>query len=661
MKFRKDINALRAWAVIAVVLFHFGVPPFDGGFIGVDVFFVISGFLMTGILYRSLYERGDKPSLKFFLKFYLARSIRIIPVLLVLCALLLAAGWFFMPSSAYEQLGKYSASASAFVSNIVFWRESSYFHTVSHYNLLLHTWSLSVEWQFYLILPLVVVGVWWFFQSKKTLIGLYILGFATSLALSIYCINQYTSAAFYLLPTRAWELLAGGLIFLCFGQSTPSKLVAKSAGMLGFLMIAISMIYCTSSGWPGYKALLPVIGTCLILFAAEDGSWWSLGGVGQKLGKWSYSIYLWHWPIVFGLLVLGLSSSIFAVTLAIALSVLLGAFSYRFIELTSQSWLKSVRPRVSALIILSAILVVIFASGWLVFKDGYPDRRVNRSGVDLIFAEKNNHNPRRSECHLGTDQKVPECTYGGDKLGLIVLGDSHAQSLIRTAQSAMNKPDQHVLDWTSSGCRTIFGIKTRSPNGLCSTFLDMAYEKQKTYPSDVPLLVVNRISNVFHGRPEDDDPYSTDYLSDKISGTTEFNQEIQSGMVNTLCQFAANRKTFVVLPIPEMLEDVPQTLGWSTVIKGEPGEVSIPRSDYDQRHQLAREAYQQASEQCGVTLLDPVPYLCDEQKCYGSKDGMPLYFDDDHLSERGAALLMPMLQSIFTDDLDTTVKETVSN
>ena len=142
MKFRKDINALRAWAVIAVVLFHFGVPPFNGGFIGVDVFFVISGFLMTGILYRSLYERGDKPDLKFFLKFYLARSIRIIPVLLVLCAVLLAAGWLFMPGTYYEQLAKYSAAAVTFVSNIVFWQESGYFKTDSHYNLLLHTWSL---------------------------------------------------------------------------------------------------------------------------------------------------------------------------------------------------------------------------------------------------------------------------------------------------------------------------------------------------------------------------------------------------------------------------------------------------------------------------------------------------------------------------------------
>ena len=159
--FRHDINGLRAWAVVAVVLYHFGVPGFAGGFVGVDVFFVISGFLMTGIIISGL-ERGD-----FSLwGFYLARARRIIPALLVLCASLLILGWFWLPNADYKMLASHVCTAVAFVSNLKFWREAGYFDAASHEKWLLHTWSLSVEWQFYILLPLGCLLLWHWFGKR---------------------------------------------------------------------------------------------------------------------------------------------------------------------------------------------------------------------------------------------------------------------------------------------------------------------------------------------------------------------------------------------------------------------------------------------------------------------------------------------------------------
>ena len=164
--FRPDINGLRAWAVMAVVLYHFGVPGFDGGFVGVDVFFVISGFLMTGIIINGLDGRGGGHGFSLW-RFYLARARRILPALIVLCAVLLALGWFALPATDYRVLATHTLMSLAFVSNLKFWREAGYFDVASHDKWLLHTRSLSVEWQFYLLLPLALMLQWRYWPGRR--------------------------------------------------------------------------------------------------------------------------------------------------------------------------------------------------------------------------------------------------------------------------------------------------------------------------------------------------------------------------------------------------------------------------------------------------------------------------------------------------------------
>ena len=290
--FRYDINGLRAYAVILVVLFHFGIIGFAAGFIGVDIFFVISGFLMTSIVIKNLEKENFS-----LLNFYLARGIRIVPALFVVSTILLILGWFLLLTVDYKALAKHTLSSINFFSNIVYWRESGYFDTDSHNKALLHTWSLSVEWQFYLVFPIIVALLYKIKKSRNFLLTFFILGIIISLILSIIITAKSASAGFFLLPTRAWEMLAGGLIFFIPKEKVPYK---KPLEFIGFFLIAISCyIFSTDTLWPSYNAILPVLGAFLILLAHQQNSIFTKGSVFQWLGNNSYSIYLWHWPIVF--------------------------------------------------------------------------------------------------------------------------------------------------------------------------------------------------------------------------------------------------------------------------------------------------------------------------------------------------------------------------
>ena len=208
MYFRKDINGLRAIAVIGVMLFHFNASWMPGGFAGVDVFFVISGFLMTGIIFRGIEQENFS-----ILKFYVARANRIIPALAVLCSVLLLFGWFYLTPLDYKNLGKHVGSSMGFLSNFIYWRESGYFDAASQEKWLLHTWSLSVEWQFYIIYPLVLVALRNFMSLKAMKVAVLhgtVLGF-------IFCVIatfKWPDSAYYLLPARAWEMMIGGVAYL---------------------------------------------------------------------------------------------------------------------------------------------------------------------------------------------------------------------------------------------------------------------------------------------------------------------------------------------------------------------------------------------------------------------------------------------------------------
>lgn len=646
--FRFDINGLRAWAVVCVVLYHFGVPGFNAGFVGVDVFFVISGFLMTSIIIQGL---ESQKGLSVF-SFYVARAKRIVPALLLLCATLMLVGWITLPAFEYGALGVQVISALGFFSNIKFWRETNYFSDTSQDQWMLHTWSLSVEWQFYLLLPVLLLVLWRLKPGRGPAAVLLGLVFIASLALSMLVSARHSAFAFYLLPARTWEMLAGSLVYFLSGHLYLRPLTRRVLELLGFaLIIAAVVIFDVRSVWPGWYALVPVLGSALVILAARQTSIWSGTRVAQWLGNCSYSLYLWHWPIVVVLVYGNLKGNIWATLIGLAVTLVLGWASFALVEQRTRTYLGRHGNFASAAIIAACVLAVTVPSLFIKLHGGVAGRIDPH--IDAVYNEASDMNPRLVECFSIGNKPVPGCTYGGKDLGVIVIGDSHAGSIMRSMEKALPSKDLHVLDWSFNACPTVAGIKSTEEGEQCGDFVRQAVEKQKALPREVPLVILNRSSLYAMGPNEpgrENEVPVTPYYFDKpfASRSAEYQAALQDGIVKTACELAQSRPVYMLRPIPEMKYSVPKTMGRALMF-GKNTEVSLPLSEYQQRNRIAWETQDLAMQQCGVKILDPTAYLCSHEKCSGARDGIPLYYDDDHLSERGSALLIPMFRSIFRD------------
>lgn len=641
--FRGDINGLRAWAVVAVVLYHFAVPGFGGGFVGVDVFFVISGFLMTRIVVRGL-ERGD-----FSLRaFYMARARRILPALIVLCAVLMALGWWWLLPLDYKQLGSHTVSSLAFLSNIVFRREAGYFDIASHEKWLLHTWSLAVEWQFYLLLPMVLLAVWKWRPGRPAVIALLVALLLISFMLSLAVTPRKPSAAFFLLPARAWEMLAGGMVYLLAARwalTERQRVVLETASLV--LVIGSIVGFEAASAWPGWRALLPVMGAAGILMAARPDSSWTAHPVAQWLGTRSYSLYLWHWPIVVALTYLGWQADPQAIAIGLLLTLVLGDLSYRLVESPARIHLERMRLGGSAAVLLCGAVAVAITGERVRLQEGVPGRFPPE--IERVSQEALNTNPRISECHAWTGSGSPSCMFGGSRLSAIVLGDSHANALVSAVAAARSHPDDGVREWTFSGCPTLIGVKSlKDAKWACGAFLNWTLQELKHVPRDVPVVVVNRHGLYTVGENEDLSQANRPkvFFSERYeTSTEEFLEEYGRHLVDTACRLAQERPVYLVRPIPELGIHVPQTA--RAMVWGQHNEVSVAVADYHQRNAFIWAAQDAARDRCGVKILDPLPYLCSEGRCHGSKGGRPLYSDDDHLSEFGNKVLIPMFAPVF--------------
>lgn len=604
--FRPDINGLRAWAVMAVVLYHFGVPGFDGGFVGVDVFFVISGFLMTGIIINGLDGRGGGHGFSLW-RFYLARARRILPALIVLCAVLLALGWFALPATDYRVLATHTLMILAFVSNLKFWREAGYFDVASHDKWLLHTWSLSVEWQFYLLLPLALMLLWRYWPGRRN--ALMAVGVATllSFAASVLVTARDPATAFFLLPSRAWEMLAGGIVFLLAGQWGPSR--PRITEVIGFGLVLLSIFTANAQTWPGYQAMLPVVGTCLVLMAARSRSWWTTPAPMQQIGCWSYSIYLWHWPLAVALSYLELQNSPAAVIGAVFASVALGALSYRWVEEPGRAWLGRAAWAPALTGLAGASLLVALPAGAVRLADGVSGRMP--AEVERAANEARNVNQRRAQCHVLTGKDFRPCVYGGPNLRAVLVGDSHASTVATAVQAALPQSTDGVLVMSYTSCPTLLGARHVRPDLYCAEFNDWALAQIDALPH-------------------------ADYL-----------HEYADRLLRSACTLARERRVYLLRPIPEMTVDVPRVAARKLLLGKQP-EVSISLDEYQRRHAFILAAQDRAVAVCGsrVQVLDTVTSLCSQGTCSGMDGGRPRYYDDNHLSEFGNRRLVDLFEAI---------------
>ncbi|MEH6449845.1 MAG: acyltransferase family protein [Oleispira sp.] len=641
-EFRQDINGLRAWAVVAVILFHFGVPGFSGGFVGVDIFFVISGFLMTGIIYKGLVEQSFS-----LLNFYLARAKRIIPALLALCIVLLALGWQFLPSIEYKELGKHVFGAATFLSNIIFWQDVGYFDSASHEKWLLHTWSLSVEWQFYIILPLVLLAIWEVSQKKSTIITLCILSIFISLGLSGYAVTWKPSAAFYLLPTRAWEMLAGGLVFLLQKNITKNTTQLKALEILGFSCIITSIILFDSQTlWPGWKALLPTIGTCLVIMSKQSRSIFSTTKTHNTLGKWSYSLYLWHWPLVVFLNYTNNQNNNVWIIIGLLATIILGGLSYRFIESLSVNIMNRYsRKTIITTLILITLLVAITGLE-IINSNGHPGRVP--AHIEAVFDEQNNKNTDFSSCEYNDNGNV--CAYGGKKVALILIGDSHANTMIDALKTVMPSSNHGFITLTQTGCPPIEGIMLNS-NPRCKFQFEYAKETINKLNKNIPLLITSRMSGYMLGGNENQNQRPYLHFGTPFSKRDKgYFREYADRSVDSICKLAARNPVYITTPTPEFGYSVPKTMGRQLLL-GREVEAYIDLSEYESRNKIAKDILNTAKIKCSAHILNTEKYLCNDKFCFGSKEGLPIYADDDHLSRKGASLLIPMLQMVLEKEI----------
>ena len=643
VNFRKDINGLRAWAVVAVVLFHFGVPGFSGGFIGVDVFFVISGFLMTTILIKKLENQQQKFSVW---EFYLARAKRIAPALLVLCITLLALGWFMLPPQDYRSLGMHTLTSVFFASNIQYWREAGYFDAASHDKWLLHTWSLSVEWQFYLLLPLLLWGVWRWWPGRASAVRCLVVVFLASLGLSIWLTAQKPEAAFFLLPTRAWEMLSGGLVALLAGGGIAQGLRVRGRAVeaLGLAMIALSIATANPLHWPGAAAMLPVMGTVLVLLAQRGDSVFTAPAVLQGIGNWSYSIYLWHWPVAVALAYGGWQSETGLVALGMGLSLLLGWLSFRWVEPLGHKQLAQWRTW-PALAVFGAVsvLVALPALG-IRLLHGVPGRL--SPTVESISAAANDSNPLRDKSHSMGGMVFKKHVYGGPSIRAIVLGDSHASTIVTAVQGALANPEHGVLGMSYTSCPTLFGVRQERQDLHCAAFNEWALQQMAAVPSDVPVIIANRSSAYLYGNrygAHELDPviFFDSTLRKLDKGYSPFMQEYADHLVASTCRIAKTRPVYLLRPLPEMPVDVPRAMVRAAQLE-RPADVVTTLATYHQRHAVTWAAQDKAQTTCGAHLLNPLPYLCDGQYCQGADGGKPRYYDDNHMTETGNRRLVPL-------------------
>lgn len=453
LSYRPDIDGLRAVAVLGVLFFHAGLGC-QGGFVGVDVFFVISGFLITSLILRDLREGTFS-----FVDFWARRIRRIVPALAVMTIAVIVVGYFGMFPDYYEELGKQVIALVLCVSNVKFWRETGgYFDTASDEKPLLHTWSLSVEEQFYFIIPIALFLVFRF-KREKLALPLIILTCVMSFAASVYASVNHPSANFYLLPTRAWELGVGSL--LAFAGPIKNPKLREFSSFVGLtLIIGCYFLFPEGVSFPGASALPPVLGAALLI--------WS--GIGQDhlpainrfltlepvvgIGLISYSLYLWHWPIFAYQKHLGYSADSDAVQFSLlAISFLPAWLSWKFVETPFRKKILLQKQRHAVQFGLSCVISFLLLGFMVVLFNGVPSR----------FSAEQARVIQLKEGHLRYVNNGQIGRYlCGDPDGehlVYVWGDSHAMAILPALESPPSIFNGVIYSSTRSSTLPIFNFE----------------------------------------------------------------------------------------------------------------------------------------------------------------------------------------------------------
>ncbi|MGB3556823.1 MAG: acyltransferase family protein [Jannaschia sp.] len=629
MRYRAEIDGIRAIAVVPVILFHAGFTAFSGGYIGVDIFFVLSGFLITSLIAQDLKE--GKFSL---VMFYERRARRILPALVLVVLACIPFAWAFLVPADMESFSKSVFAVATFSSNILFWRESGYFDAATELKPLLHTWSLAVEEQYYIFFPLLVMALW---GKRGKYVPIIVAGILLgSLLLAEIIVDRAPSAAFYLLPTRTWELMVGSLVALLFSfdrSPIPSRAAQQALSILGLSMIAYAVwAFDETTPFPGIHALVPTLGTALLILFARSGTLayrFLSNRVLVMIGLLSYSAYLWHQPI-FAFVRYRTLETPLAVTM-IGLSGLTFAFAYlswRYVERPFRTKGKVQRGGIFALSAVALTsLVSIGLAGYLA--DGWPNRLSpeKRALIASVLPS-----PERGRCHNSAANPLdPEdaCVFNNPSPQIAVFGDSHTVELAYTLGELTHDLDIGVKQYSKSACSPRFGS---ARDDECAAWTHAAIEDIVSSSSIEVVIVSYRIASSLYGS------HTGHYPNVPNGGSEESRRETWSALLNIIDAFrSGGKRVYFVLQVPEVYRDIGHIIAATEIGLTSERMPGVTRKWWDDRIRYAADRIKDMPED--VEIIDATEEFCDATNCYVTLNGQALYFDDDHMSIAGAMIV----------------------
>lgn len=630
--YRPDIDGLRAIAVLAVVLHHLSAPLLPGGYVGVDVFFVISGYLITSIISREMAEGRFS-----FASFYERRARRIFPALFaVLAATLVASYALLLPSDMMSTL-RAALGTVFFGSNIVFWREmkEGYFAATDlALNPLLHTWSLSVEEQFYVFFPVLLLLCYRF--TRQQVVPVLLFSAMVSLVGAALLVSSKSVAVFFLSPFRAWELLAGSLLALHTVPPLRSRMLRELIAAAGLLAIVVAcFVYDGGTTFPGLAALAPVLGTAALIHAGASGP--SLAARLLQLppmvwvGLISYSLYLWHWPlIVLTRYATGFEPITPHIPMLFVASLVLAYLSYRFIEQPFRRSAVVNRRTVFVSSAASAVLAALVASAGLL-KGGFESRfspevvALDKERTPQVLFQACEHKPSGDWCVLGRQGVAPQT---------LLWGDSHMLAWAPAFDRILSERGESAVFTYRSACPPMLGNPSHSSRPDCLEHNIRAKDYLLTHPEITTVVMASSWSHAFRSESPLPVVRKGVVMNDVAAA--------QISLSHTLAWLRnAGRRVVLIGPVPVYDKSVPLALAVGMATQRQLLHSTF--ADQILKNVPFFEVVDALDASRSLTFLNPIQWFCANHECITTKENKSLYRDDHHLSVDGALAFAHLL------------------
>lgn len=650
MNYRKDIDGLRAFSVLPVIFFHAGFTTFSGGYLGVDIFFVISGYLISGIIIHELSNEKFR-----IFNFYERRIRRILPALLTVLFFTFSVSYFVLLPGEMHDLSQSLFSVIAFASNILFWIKSDYFAIESELNPLLHTWSLAVEEQFYIFFPLMMIAIWGLRLKTQILVLVAIL--ILSLLSTTKLVPMDLSGKFYLLPFRAWELLIGVLAaYISIYYLPDSFRKSKAANWLSFfglVIIALSILFFDrNTPTPSLLTAIPCLGAFLVLLFSEESS---ISGkiLGNKLlvfiGLLSYSAYLWHQPIFALTRIVSLNEpSTLLLFCLILITFILAYLTYIFIETPFRNR-KKVQYKAVILIVLPISIILGFTGLTGHFSKGFPDRFNPEDLKDyIVYAES------ISDC---SNKDLPEnWCISPENAKIAILGDSHADAISQSLIGELGSSNI-FLDKLVFPCLPILFTSRADKGNLinCENQNKLAYEYLKSN-EDLEVIILHarwplyiestRFNNLEGGVEYGNDVFLTSTLGkdkSKKLAQKDLYDIFQKSIENYL---ELGKLVVLIYSVPEVGWHVPTVATRSRLMAKENFEISTSYERFQLRNKNVYKILDSLGDHQNLVRIYPESVLCNtyqQGRCTAYYEDKIFYGDDDHLSLLGADLISKLI------------------